>query len=58
MLYNGDLREMPFCTTVVPGVPKGLCTLSDFFKHMDSLTPSNYPEECKCSEIINPDWDD
>ena len=58
MLYNGTARKMPFCTSAVHDKSQELCALNDFFQHMDSLTPFNYTEECKCSDIINPDWDD
>lgn len=56
MLYNGNAMRIPSCKRV--SLDESLCKLSDFFSHMDLLTPKNYEEECKCDEVINPDWDD
>lgn len=56
MLYNGDAVRIPSCTPVTQD--ESLCRLSDFFLYMDLLTPKNYEEECKCDQVINPDWDD
>ena len=56
MLYNGNALKIPSCLPV-PGNDQ-LCTLQDFVSHMDKLTPTNYEQECKCDQIINPDWDD